>query len=1003
MILSHTAYSFRFGVLEPKDVLSLAEMHGCNPLILAEINGTAGILPSLQLAKLPIQPAVDLRIGGIRMAVLMPESPLGFQQINAWLSQARPRQIEDLPQLMDVRTIYPLARAPERRLRADEWIGIEESEQRRAERHPEPQRCLAWGTMAFRGTGDFNSHRLLRAMELNTVLSKLTPNDHLPNAHRWEDAQSLATRFSKRLWTQGQEFLSSLAPWDAQLGKGSGGKNQQTYTGSSLKDQNLLRHLCLDAIPHRYPHASRAVHERLEKELQIIQEKAFTAYFLINWDIVRYAQKQSYFYVGRGSGANSIVAYLLKITNVDPIELDLYFERFINLYRQSPPDFDLDFSWRDRQHLTAYIFKRFPHTALLGACNTFQYRAVVRELGKVFGLPKFEIDAIADGKIPAGDESTQRLLQYAHRLHGLPNRMSIHSGGILIAQEPLHAFSTTFLPPKGFPTVDFDMYTAEDVGLHKFDILGQRGLSKISECITILKESKPAEVAQLDIHDVGRFKTDPKSLALLRNGGAMGCFYVESPAMRMLMYKLQTSNYLELVAASSVIRPGVAQSGMMREYIERHRYPEKRAQAHPILLDIMPETYGVMVYQEDVIRVAHYYAGLSLAEADVLRRGMSGKYRSREEFLAVEQQFFTNCRSKGYPDADAREIWRQIESFAGYAFAKGHSASYAVESFQSLYLKAHFPLEYLVATVNNGGGFYRAEFYLHEARRHGALVEAPCVNEGRVTTSLIGEKRILLGMERISSMDIGFCHSIVQERSRQGSFSSLATFIDRMHRAEHPIPMESLLLLIRAGAFRFTQQAKRALLWEAHHRLGHKPQAAPSLSLFEAPTRMFTLPELSQHILDDAYDQLELFGFSLGHPFDLFTGWQGKPFTRVTQWKKHLGQTIQALGYVVAVKNSKTVKGEHMQFGTFQEFNGDLFDSVHFPPAVRRFALKDRGVYILQGRVQSEHGYLSLEVEHVERCPMVADPRYADAGLGHPVIQIPRRRPSNPSVKRLPS
>ncbi|HAG06124.1 MAG TPA: DNA polymerase III subunit alpha, partial [Cryomorphaceae bacterium] len=472
MVLSHTAYSFRFRSSDLQNVLEIAEKHGCTPLILAEINGTAGILPSLHTAKIPIFPATDLRDRGQRIAVLLPESPRGFQHLNAWLSEARPHRLHELPDLPEVRIIYPLSRAPERALKAHEWIGVEEGEQRRAERHPAFQRCLAWTTMAFRGNGDYNSHRLLRAMEQNTVLSKLTSADHLPNAHRWEDMSAVAARFSPLLWAQSQYFLDSLPPWDAQLGKGSGGKNQQTYTGSLAKDVALLRHLCLDALPHRYPKASRAVAERLEKELQIIQEKAFTAYFLINWDIVRYAQKQDFFYVGRGSGANSMVAYLLKITNVDPIELDLYFERFINLYRQSPPDFDLDFSWRDRQHLTAYIFKRFPNTALLGACNTFQYRAVVRELGKVFGLPKFEIDALADGKIPGGDESAQRLLQYAHRLHGLPNRMSIHSGGILIAQEPLHAFSTTFLPPKGFPTVDFDMYTAEDVGLHKFDILG---------------------------------------------------------------------------------------------------------------------------------------------------------------------------------------------------------------------------------------------------------------------------------------------------------------------------------------------------------------------------------------------------------------------------------------------------------------------------------------------------------------------------------------------------
>ena len=932
------------------------------------------------------------------MAVLLPTSPKGFQALNTWLSQARPFALDPPAHLPDTHIVYPLTHCPKRRLKAHEWIGVEPEEALRASTHPEITRCLAWGTMAFRNTADYNSHRLLRSIDNNTILSKLSPKEHLPNAHRWEDKKHLQARFSSQLWAQSQHFLDSLPTWDAHLGKGSGSKNQQTYTGAAGKDEALLRHLCFDALPHRYPRITHTIRERLEKELHIIQEKAFTAYFLINWDIVRYAQKQDYFYVGRGSGANSIVAYLLKITNVDPIELDLYFERFINLYRQSPPDFDLDFSWKDRQHLTEYIFKRFPHTALLGACNTFQYRAIVRELGKVFALPKFDIDELADGKITTGDESIQRILQYAHRLHGLPNRMSIHSGGILISQEPLHAYSTTFLPPKGFPTVDFDMYTAEDIGLHKFDILGQRGLSKISECVALLKITRPH--ATLDIHDVQRFKTDPKSLALLQKGGAMGCFYVESPAMRMLMQKLQTSSYLELVAASSVIRPGVAQSGMMREYIERHRNPSKRKRAHPILLDIMPETYGVMVYQEDVIRVAHYYAGLTLAEADVLRRGMSGKYRSREEFAVVERQFFANCLEKGYPEADAHEIWRQIESFAGYAFAKGHSASYAVESFQSLYLKAHYPLEYLVATVNNGGGFYRAEFYLQEARRHGARIEAPCVNEGNVSTTLIERTRIVLGIERISGIDLHFCQNLIKERQHFGPYLSLGNFIDRMHQLTHPIPLESLLLLIRAGAFGFASQPKRALLWEAHHRLGHKPAAAASLTLFETPARAFSLPTLLHNALDEAYDQLELFGFSLGHPFDLFTGWQGKISVSVKHWAKRSGESIQILGYLVTVKQSKTSKGEHMQFATFQEFDGTIFDTVHFPPTVKRYALRSRGVYILQGRIQNELSYLSLEVDFLEPCAMVADPRYVEAGLGHPVVQLPKRRAPNPQVGR---
>ena len=248
------------------------------------------------------------------------------------------------------------------------------------------------------------------------------------------------------------------------------------------------------------------------------------------------------------------------------------------------------------------------------------------------------------------------------------------------------------------------MVIAEDVGLYKFDILGQRGLAKIKEALQIIAKNHPNDPA-IDIHDIRRFKTDARVNNMVKEAQCLGCFYVESPAMRMLLKKLQVDNYLGLVAASSIIRPGVAQSGMMREYILRHRYPERRKEAHPVLYDLMPETYGVMVYQEDVIKVAHHYAGLTLGEADVLRRAMSGKFRSRSEFNKVQQKFMDNCAVKGYALATTESIWRQIESFAGYAFAKGHSASYAVESYQTLFLKAYYPLEYMVAVLNNGGGF----------------------------------------------------------------------------------------------------------------------------------------------------------------------------------------------------------------------------------------------------------------------------------------------------------
>ena len=427
----------------------------------------------------------------------------------------------------------------------------------------------------------------------------------------------------------------------------------------------------------------------------------------------------------------------------------------------------------------ALYFERFKHVALLGTYNTFKNRSVRRELGKVFGLPPHEIERIQNDRILDNklDKLSLLVRKYGRLLHGLPSHLSIHAGGILISEKSIHRYSATEMPPKGFPTVQFDMVVAEDIGLYKFDILSQRGLGKIKDALEIVRVNQPEE-EEIDIHDVARFKEDEKVKSLLRSGRAIGCFYVESPAMRMLLKKLEVDHYLGLVAASSIIRPGVAKSGMMREYILRFRKEERRKNAHPILLDLMPETYGVMVYQEDVIKVAHHFAGLTLAEADVLRRGMSGKYRSREEFQKVRSKFFSNCKEQGHSDKITSEVWMQIESFAGYAFSKGHSASYAVESYQSLFLKAHYPLEYMVAVLNNGGGFYRWELYIHEARMHGGTIEHPCVNTSLPQARIEG-KRIILGFVTLKELAHHSIESVVKARVLEGIFQGLYDFIKR--------------------------------------------------------------------------------------------------------------------------------------------------------------------------------------------------------------------------------
>jgi DNA polymerase-3 subunit alpha len=425
------------------------------------------------------------------------------------------------------------------------------------------------------------------------------------------------------------------------------------------------------------------------------------------------------------------------------------------------------------------------------------------------------------------------------------------------------------------------------------------------------------------------------------------------------------------VAASSIIRPGVSQSGMMREYILRHLYPERRKQANPILLEIMPETYGVMVYQEDVIKVAHHFAGLSLAEADVLRRGMSGKFRSKEEFQQVRTTFFTKCLSLGHTPELTADVWRQIESFAGYAFSKGHSASYAVESYQSLYLKAYYPLEYMTATINNFGGYYRTEVYVHEARKWGAIIEPPCINEGSFECILKGN-RLILGCMLVDSIEAKIISVILKERSKNGCFKDFDDLIKRVQ-----IPLEQLILLIRIGALRSFTEKKKHLLWKAYQYHQKEPLKRQPLSLFEEKPRQYSLPLLEEEELESAFEEMELLGFPLRNPFDLIATTTAAPiFSDCIQG--YLGQRIETYGYLVAIKKSITNRGESMFFGTFIDIQGNTLDTVHFPESGRKYPFRGKGIYRLKGIVTEEFGFYTLEVGEMYKISMMEDVRYQD-------------------------
>ncbi len=986
-INNHSYFSLRYGTVAPESILKMAQKQGIKTLALTDINNTSASLDFVRMApKYNIKPVlgVDFRNNGIQKFIILAQNNNGFQQINAYLSHFTSTQICDIPEraktLKDTVVIYPYIKCRHFKLKKNEFLGVN------SEHIPELEysrtsfnidKILILHTCSFRDKKDFNTHRLLRAIDQNTLLSKLSANVQGQATDLYINERLLKRKFAtwpKLIENTYQLLARCIISFDFEH---IHSKNQETFSGDEKKDFKLLKTLCEQGLHYRYPNPNEIILNRIEKELNVIHKKNFVSYFLINWEIINYARSKGYFYVGRGSGANSIVAYLLRITDVDPVELDLYFERFINFYRKTPPDFDLDFSWRNRNDVIDFIFKRFPHTALIAVYNTFQYCASVRELGKVFGLPKHEIDLLSRGaptQEPTFDKLSKLVIIYAKRIEGFPNYLGIHAGGIVISEKSINYYTATFMPPKGYATTHFDMVTAEDIGLYKFDILSQRGLGKIKDAVSIIGKNHP-NISPIDIHDIKRFKTDGKIKKLLRLGKVIGCFYVESPAMRILLKKLQVDNYLGLVAASSIIRPGVARSGMMQEYILRCRFPERIKEAHPVMLKIMPETFGIMVYQEDVIKVAHHYGKLDLGEADILRRGMSGKYRGRSEFTAVKDKFFTNCVKEKYPIEEVNEVWRQIESFAGYAFAKGHSASYAVESYQSLFLKAYYPLEYLVATLNNFGGFYQTELYIHEARMHGALISPPCVNTGELATSISG-KHILLGFILVKSIEISTVEKICAHREKEGIFKDLDDFIERV-----PLSIEQLSLLIKIEAFRFTEKDPYELLWESHMKINKINMKIRTFNLFKVARTTYKMPTFKHIPLAHTFNEIEYFGFPLCNPFELLVT-KIPPSLSAKDLKHHLHQEVIVYGYLVTYKKTRTNTGALMQFGNFLDHTGHFIDTVHFPQSTIQYPFRGRGSYLLKGVVMEEFDCIHISINQMDFLPIVEDPRYTDLKKG---------------------
>lgn len=624
-------------------------------------------------------------------------------------------------------------------------------------------------------------------------------------------------------------------------------KKRMDFINNENLDNSKLKEIVLKLLPQFYSNDNiKKAKDRFLFEFEIIKKKKFSSYFLFVYSMLKYAKKKKISFIGRGSAVSSIISYILGISEVDPIKYNLYFERFINPVRASPPDIDIDFSWKQRDRVLKYLYDKYNNNSSKNNTNSkndknvnkykicnetkkrfvamisthlhFSYRRSFREVAKFYGLPD-EFISIITKNIPhhfirtslkdvieqinqkilenVDTELLNKIIKYSIKLKGFPFAIGVHPGGFCISdtykKDEITNYTPIELAPKGLAVTQFDMYSIENTGLIKIDILSQRALGVLDDILKNIeqqyvlyksndfKEKKNLiSFMQKTLENYRVNKSfdkisifyDKETWKMIAKGDTIGCFYIESPGMRGLLKSLHCDNFELLVAASSVIRPGVSESGMKNKYIYYHRNPDKVKYIIPELEKILPDTYGIMIYQEDVMKIATQIGGLSLAEADVLRRGMSGKSRSKAEIEKLKKNFFKNALRKGINQKYINILWNQIESFAGYAFCKAHSASYAILSVKLAYLKRHFPSYFFAAVINNYGGYYPTAVYIFMAIINGIVIKKPDISFSTKSIKVIDNK-IYLGLDMYS-----FLNKVqINKISKNSPFKSLTSFI----------------------------------------------------------------------------------------------------------------------------------------------------------------------------------------------------------------------------------
>ena len=893
---------------------------------------------------------------------------------------------------------------------------------------------LATNDVHLATAGDARLRRVLHAIDQNTLIEKAsTAANSSQSLKSGEEMQKLFGKFPGAL--SNSLKIARTCTFEFNLGRPIFPKIELPPGETSFSH---LWKIAFDGARQRYRPLTKEFISRLSYELNTINELGFADYFLIVKDIVDYCHREGIPCVGRGSAGDSVVSYVLGITQVDPLRYNLYFERFLNPERKDPPDIDLDICWKNRDRVLEYVYKKYgeDRTAMICTFNTFQLRSSIRDVARAFGFPEDEISAITKylphygiSKLSQAVENLpecrdlqknaavfEQVLKIAQRIADFPRHQSIHPGGVLITPDRITDYTPLQVAGKGIVVSHFDMYSTEPLGLVKMDLLGVRSLSIITDCLrSVTKlyqqgkepndpEDKPSpsksnrdelpypesvtsketkhlteeddrgSVYRFDIRqgkivqesvaeylkpqkfpflDIRKKHLSPLDLRiipendanvteLLRSGLSLGCFQTESPGMRGLLKKMQIENVDDVIAAVALIRPGAANSGMKDLYIQRRAGLSPIEHIHPLLESVLSDTYGNIVYQEQVMQVAAEVAGFTLSQADVLRKAMT-KSRDRKTLLSMQDDFLKGAMKNGLTSGQAKKVWLFMANFVGYGFNKAHSATYGVIAYQTAYLKHYFPVAYMTAVLNNHGGFYSKAAYVEECRRIGIRLLPPDVNFSEREFSYAGDS-IRVGLDMVFELTDKTKDSMVSERKRL-VFRDYYDFVQRTRPREGEVRN-----LIKCGGLRSLDINEPYLLLK--NKLFYRNKRNRNLT--EALLQNVKLIPYNKY--QRLVHEMEILDFTVtDHPLGLFE--DKIPWDRVTpsfELESCKGKQISFVGWLVTNRRVKTQNQEYMKFLTLEDRYG-LCEAVMFPKVYSQYGhlVKGYGPYLIKGTVQS--------------------------------------------------